>query len=53
MIPGRKFESGAIGTFSHMTALHDTKYFSEIEVIADGYQLTYVTKRLLSTQLTG
>ncbi|KAG6832363.1 hypothetical protein H0H92_002631 [Tricholoma furcatifolium] len=34
-----KYESGAVGSFTHVVALHDTNYSCELEVYADGYQL--------------
>ncbi|TYJ56368.1 hypothetical protein B9479_002916 [Cryptococcus floricola] len=34
-----KYESGAVGTLLHATALHGKDYAIEIEVYADGYQL--------------
>ncbi|KAG5646651.1 hypothetical protein DXG03_002641 [Asterophora parasitica] len=37
-----KYDSGAVGTFTHIVALHDTNYSCEFEVYADGYQLKLV-----------
>ncbi|ADV21110.1 NAD binding dehydrogenase [Cryptococcus gattii Ru294] len=34
-----KYESGAVGTMLHATALHGKDYAIELEVYADGYQL--------------
>ncbi|WVQ70968.1 hypothetical protein IAR50_000493 [Cryptococcus sp. DSM 104548] len=34
-----KYESGAVGTLLHATALHGKDYAIELEVYADGYQL--------------
>ncbi|KAI1359001.1 putative oxidoreductase C terminal-domain-containing protein [Xylaria arbuscula] len=34
-----KFTNGAIGSLTHLVALHDIKYSNEIVVTADGYQL--------------
>ncbi|RSH90366.1 hypothetical protein EHS25_000971 [Saitozyma podzolica] len=34
-----KYESGAVGTLLHATALHGVDYAIELEVYADGYQL--------------
>ncbi|KAF5380876.1 hypothetical protein D9615_003901 [Tricholomella constricta] len=39
----RKYDSGAVGTFTHIVALHDTNYSCELEVYADGYQLKYTS----------
>ena len=41
--PFRKYESGAVGTFTHCVALKDHDYSCELEVFADGYQMKYVT----------
>lgn len=35
----RKYESGAIGTFTHCVALKGHDYSCELEVFADGYQM--------------
>ena len=37
----RKYESGAVGTFTHCVALKDHDYSCELEVFADGYQMKY------------
>ncbi|GLB35013.1 putative oxidoreductase C terminal [Lyophyllum shimeji] len=37
-----KYDSGAVGSFTHIVALHDTNYSCELEVYADGYQLKLV-----------
>lgn len=37
-----KYESGAVGSFSHIVALQGTNYSCELEVYADGYQLKLV-----------
>jgi len=38
----RKYESGAVGTFTHCVALKDHDYSCELEVFADGYQMKLV-----------
>ena len=35
---GRKYESGAVGSFMHVVALQGHNYSCELEVYADGYQ---------------
>ena len=35
----RKYENGAIGTFTHCVALKGHDYSCELEVFADGYQM--------------
>ncbi|KAJ5605577.1 hypothetical protein N7510_008358 [Penicillium lagena] len=37
-----KYKTGAIGTLSHIVALHGVVYSNEIVVIADGYQMRLV-----------
>jgi len=37
-----KYENGAVGSFTHVVALHDKNYSCELEVYADGYQLKLV-----------
>ncbi|RXW24164.1 hypothetical protein EST38_g1732 [Candolleomyces aberdarensis] len=37
-----KYESGAVGSLSHVVALQGTLYSCELEVFADGYQLKLV-----------
>ncbi|KAJ3883725.1 putative oxidoreductase C terminal-domain-containing protein [Lentinula edodes] len=37
-----KYESGAVGTFTHVVALQGTNYSCELEVYADGYCLRLV-----------
>ena len=37
-----KYESGAVGSFTHLTALQGHNYSCELEVYADGYQMKYV-----------
>jgi len=37
-----KYESGAVGSFSHVVALQGTDYSCELEVYADGYSLKLV-----------
>ncbi|OAA58078.1 hypothetical protein SPI_06963 [Niveomyces insectorum RCEF 264] len=37
-----KYNTGAIGTLSHVIALHGITYSNEIDVVADGYQLRLV-----------
>ncbi|KAJ8487223.1 hypothetical protein ONZ45_g14414 [Pleurotus djamor] len=37
-----KYESGAVGSFTHVVALQGTNYSCELEVYADGYQLKLV-----------
>ncbi|KAK8093141.1 uncharacterized protein PG998_014542 [Apiospora kogelbergensis] len=34
-----KFSNGALGSLSHLVALHDIQYFNEIVITVDGYQL--------------
>lgn len=34
-----KYESGAVGSFTHVVALQGTNYSCELEVYADGYLL--------------
>merc|ERR1712232_467481 len=34
-----KFESGAIGTLTHALLLHDQRYFTEIDIWADGIRI--------------
>jgi len=38
---GRKYDSGAVGSFVHVAALQGTDYSCEFEVYADGYLLKY------------
>ena len=35
----RKYENGAVGTFTHCVALKGHDYSCELEVFADGYQM--------------
>lgn len=35
----RKYDSGAVGSFTHLVALQGTNYSCELEVYADGYSL--------------
>ena len=37
--PHRKYESGAVGSMTHVVALQGTNYSCELEVYADGYSL--------------
>lgn len=37
----RKYDSGAVGSFTHVVALQGTNYSCELEVYADGYSLKY------------
>jgi len=37
-----KYESGAVGSFTHVVGLHGTNYSCELEVFADGYSLKLV-----------
>jgi len=37
-----KYESGAVGTFTHCVALHGHDYSCELEVYADGYSMKLV-----------
>ena len=37
-----KYESGAVGSLTHVVALQGTNYSCELEVFADGYSLKYV-----------
>ncbi|KAJ2930806.1 hypothetical protein H1R20_g6280, partial [Candolleomyces eurysporus] len=41
-----KYESGAVGSLSHVVALQGTLYSCELEVFADGYQLKLVNPYL-------
>ena len=34
-----KFKSGAIGTLTHALLLHDQRYFTEIDIWADGIRV--------------
>ena len=34
-----KYESGAVGSFTHVVGLQGTNYSCELEVFADGYSL--------------
>jgi predicted dehydrogenase len=36
-----KYESGAVGSFTHIVGLQGTNYSCELEVFADGYSLKY------------
>ena len=38
----RKYDSGAVGSFTHVAALQGTNYSCEFEVFADGYSLKSV-----------
>jgi hypothetical protein len=38
----RKYESGAVGSFTHCVALQGSNYSCELEVYADGYSLKLV-----------
>ena len=40
-----KYQSGAVGTFTHLTALQGHDYSCELEVYADGYQLKCVLSK--------
>ena len=40
-----KYESGAVGSFSHVVALQGHNYSCELEVYADGYQFKCVSRR--------
>lgn len=35
----RKYETGAVGSLTHAVILKGTKYSTELEVYADGYQI--------------
>ena len=37
--PHRKYENGAVGTFTHCVALKGRDFSCELEVFADGYQM--------------
>jgi hypothetical protein len=37
-----KYDSGAVGSFTHVVGLQGTNYSCELEVFADGYSLKYV-----------
>jgi len=39
----RKYDSGAVGSFTHVVALQGRDYSCEFEVYADGYCLKYVS----------
>ena len=39
---GRKYETGAVGSLTHALVLQGTKYSTELEVYADGYQLRLI-----------
>ena len=41
----RKYESGAVGSFTHLVALQGHDYSCEIEVYADGYLLKFILLR--------
>lgn len=50
----RKYESGAVGTFTHLVALQGHDYSCELEVYADGYQLKWAVFPLCADcSLTG
>ncbi|KAK4698559.1 hypothetical protein P7C70_g7713, partial [Phenoliferia sp. Uapishka_3] len=38
----RKYESGAVGSLTHALILQGTKYSTELEIYADGYQLRLI-----------
>lgn len=38
----RKYESGAVGSMTHIVALQGSDYSCELEVFADGYSLKCV-----------
>lgn len=40
-----KYQSGAVGSFSHVVALQGRNYSCELEVYADGYQFKCVSQR--------
>lgn len=40
-----KYESGAVGSLTHAVALQGFNYATEIDVIADGYQLRLVDRK--------
>ncbi|KAK2466970.1 hypothetical protein APHAL10511_001228 [Amanita phalloides] len=42
-----KYDSGAVGTFTHIVALQGTNYSCEFEVFADGYSLKLVNPYVL------
>lgn len=42
MLLVRKYDSGAVGSFTHVVALQGTNYSCELEVYADGYSLKWV-----------
>jgi hypothetical protein len=39
----RKYENGAVGTLTHVIALHGGQYACELEVYADGFLLKFVS----------
>ena len=39
----RKYENGAVGSFTHAVALQGHAYACELEVWADGYHMRYVS----------
>jgi hypothetical protein len=45
MIIFRKYDSGAVGSFTHIVALQGTDYSCELEVFADGYSMKCVSSR--------
>lgn len=38
----RKYETGAVGSLTHALVLQGTKYSTELEIYADGYQLRLI-----------
>jgi len=40
----RKYDSGAVGSFTHLVALQGHNYSCEFEVYADGYSLKYASR---------
>ena len=41
LVMTRKYENGAVGSFTHCVALQGHNYACELEVIADGYTMKY------------
>ena len=38
----RKYETGAVGSLTHALILQGTKYSTELEIYADGYQIRLI-----------
>lgn len=46
-----KYESGAVGSLTHAVALQGFNYATEIDVIADGYQLRLVDRECARVEM--